>query len=144
MCIRDRQYGIIFVVITLVFWLDTPVGIIALMILCAGDGLADLIGRRFGAAKLPLNPRKSWAGSAAMLVFGFLVAYVYVALFTSLGVFTLSLAGAILPILVIALAATVVEAVSGADMDNITITVTALGVAWLLTDATGLWDVAFL
>ena len=30
------QYGIIFVVITLVFWLDTPVGIIALMILCAG------------------------------------------------------------------------------------------------------------
>ncbi len=138
------QYGIIFVVITLVFWLDTPVGIIALMILCAGDGLADIIGRRFGTAKLPLNPRKSWAGSAAMLVFGFLLAYGYVALFTSLGVFTLSLAGAILPILVIALAATVVEAVSGADMDNITITVTALGVAWLLTDATGLWNVAFL
>lgn len=138
------QYGIIFVVVTLVFWLDTPVGIVALMILCGGDGLADLFGRRFGTVKLPWNPRKSWAGSAAMLVFGFLLAYAYVTLFTSLGVFSLSLSAAIVPILLIALTATVVEAVSGADMDNITITVTALGVAWLLTDATGLWNVAFL
>lgn len=138
------QYGVIFVVITLVFWLDSPVGIVALMILCGGDGMADLVGRRFGTAKLPWNQRKSWAGSAAMLVFGFLLAYAYVALFASLGVFTLSPSGAILPVLLIALASTVVEAVSGADMDNVTVTVTALGVGWLLTDATGLWNVAFL
>ncbi len=49
-----------------------------------------------------------------------------------------------LPLALICLAATVVEAVSGQDMDNITITVTALGVAWLLTDATGVWRVGFL
>jgi len=29
-------------------------------------------------------------------------------------------------------------------MDNITITVTALGVAWLLTDGMGVWGVAYL
>jgi phytol kinase len=138
------QYGVIFVLITLVFWLDSPIGIVALMILCGGDGLADLVGRRFGTVKLPWNPRKSWAGSAGMAIFGFLLAFGYVALFASLGVFSLSLTSAILPILLIALAATVVEAVSGPDIDNITITVTALGVGWLLTDATGLWNVAFL
>lgn len=35
--------------------------------MCGGDGLADIIGRRFGGnAKLPHNSNKSWAGSAAM------------------------------------------------------------------------------
>jgi phytol kinase len=39
--------------------------VVALM--CGGDGLADIIGRRFGSgAKLPHNSNKSWAGSAAM------------------------------------------------------------------------------
>lgn len=138
------QYGIIFVVATLVFWLESPVGIIALMIMCGGDGFADIFGRRFGGARLPFNPRKSWAGSAAMLVAGFLFAFLYVALFVELGIFSFSLVGAVLPLLLICLAATVVEAVSGPDMDNVTITVTAIGVAWLLTDATGLWPVPFL
>jgi len=138
------QYGIIFVLMTLIFWLDSPIGIVALMILCGGDGLADVIGRRWGGAKLPWNPRKSWAGSAAMFLAGFGFALAYLALFARLGIFDLSLAAALLPLALICLAATVVEAVSGQDMDNITITVTALGVAWLLTDGMGVWGVAYL
>lgn len=44
---------------------DTDMQVVALM--CGGDGLADIIGRRFGSgAKLPHNSNKSWAGSAAM------------------------------------------------------------------------------
>ncbi|MER2598808.1 MAG: phosphatidate cytidylyltransferase [Caldilineales bacterium] len=138
------QYGVVFVVATLLFWLNSPIGIVILMILCGGDGLADIIGRRFGAAKLPWNPRKSWAGSAAMFLGGFGFALAYLVLFSRLGVFDLSIAGSLLPLAVICLAATVVEAVSGQDMDNLTVTFTALGVAWLLTDALGLWQVAFL
>lgn len=138
------QYGVIFVLTTLLFWLDTPVGIVVLAILCAGDGMADIIGRRFGRARLPINPRKSWAGSVAMAVAGFVAAWGYVALFTQWGVFSASLAAAIVPLILISLTATLIEAVSGADMDNVTITVAALGMAWLLTDATGLWDVPFL
>ena len=134
----------VFVVATLLFWLNSPIGIVILMILCGGDGLADIIGRRFGAAKLPWNPRKSWAGSAAMFLGGFGFALAYLVLFSRLGVFDLSIAGSLLPLAVICLAATVVEAVSGQDMDNLTVTFTALGVAWLLTDALGLWQVAFL
>jgi phytol kinase len=36
-------YGIVFVIITLVYWISTPIGIIALMLLCGGDGLADVV-----------------------------------------------------------------------------------------------------
>lgn len=138
------QYGVVFVLTTLLFWTNSPVGIVALMILCGGDGLADVIGRRFGHARLPLNPNKSWAGSIAMLLTGFVLAYAYLALFIGLGVLNISLIGAFIPVLLIAISATVVEAVSGADMDNVTITVTALGVAWLLIDGLGVWDVPFL
>jgi phytol kinase len=138
------QYGIIFVLMTLLFWLDSPVGIVVLVILCAGDGLADIIGRRFGGVRLPINPRKSWAGSIAMAVAGFAVAWGYLALFTQWGVFQMSLTAALVPLALISLTATLIEAVSGADMDNVTITVAALGMAWLLTDASGIWDVPFL
>lgn len=138
------QYGVVFVVTTLLFWVNSPVGIVTLMILCGGDGLADVVGRRFGHVRLPLNPNKSWAGSLTMLLAGFGLAMAYLWLFTSTGVLDLSLAAAIVPVFLICLAATVVEAVSGADMDNITIAVTALGVAWLLTDGLGVWDVPFL
>lgn len=138
------QYGIIFVLMTVLFWLDSPVGIVVLIILCAGDGMADVIGRRFGRGKIPFNPRKSWAGSIAMLLAGFGLSLAFLALFSQWGVFNLDLRAAIVPLLLISLAATVVEAVSGADTDNVTITVAALGTAWLLTDATGIWDVPFL
>lgn len=37
--------------------------------MCGGDGLADIVGRRWGANnRLPWNEAKSWAGSAGMLV----------------------------------------------------------------------------
>jgi uncharacterized protein (TIGR00297 family) len=39
-------------------------------ILAFGDGMASLVGMTFGHRKLPWNPAKSWAGSAAYLVFG--------------------------------------------------------------------------
>ena len=52
--------------VTVVFWRESPVGMMVLSLMCGGDGLADIIGRKFGTAKLPFNMSKSWAGSAAM------------------------------------------------------------------------------
>jgi phytol kinase len=37
-------YGIVFVVMTLVFWKSSPVGMLALMLMCGGDGMADILG----------------------------------------------------------------------------------------------------
>ena len=38
-------------------------------LMCGGDGLADIVGRRLGAGNpLPWNAAKSWAGSLAMML----------------------------------------------------------------------------
>jgi phytol kinase len=128
-------YGLVFVVCTVVFWRHSPVGIMALMLMCGGDGLADVVGRRWGRARLPFNPGKSWAGSAAMLAGGFLFAFGYVALFNAFGDFQppLELARAAGVIAAISMAATAVEALPFPDVDNLTLTATAIGLGlwWL-------------
>lgn len=51
------------------FWRDGPIGIIALSAMAAGDGLADLVGRRYGKGnKWWFNQDKSIAGSTAFWV----------------------------------------------------------------------------
>jgi uncharacterized protein (TIGR00297 family) len=39
-------------------------------VLALGDGMATIVGQAVGGPRLPWNPRKGWAGSAAMVVFG--------------------------------------------------------------------------
>jgi phytol kinase len=128
-------YGIVFVVCTLVFWRATPVGIVALMILCGGDGLADLAGRRFGRRRLPFNPAKSWIGSLAMFLGGYLLALAMVAVFQAASALVPGLAfrAAAVSIGWIALGCTLVESLPLPDVDNLTISVTAvvLGLALL-------------
>ena len=61
-------YGIVLLTATIVYWRNSPIGVTAVAVMASGDGFADLVGRRYGSAKLPHNPRKSWAGSLAMLI----------------------------------------------------------------------------
>ncbi len=128
-------YGVIFVISTLLFWRTTPTGILALMLMCGGDGLAEVIGRKWGKAKLPFNSHKTWLGSAAMLLGGFSFAYLFLWLFTVLGQFSppLAMEGLWWRLGLIACAATIVEALPLQDVDNITTTATAavLGLALL-------------
>lgn len=127
-------YGVIFVICTLIFWREESTGILALMIMCGGDGLADVVGRRWGRAKLPLNSEKSWAGSAAMLTGGFAFAYIFLATFDALGIFEAYyvMRSALWKLALIALATTVVEALPVKDVDNITTTGTAVLLGMLL------------
>jgi phytol kinase len=127
-------YGLVFVACTIFFWRNSPIGIVALMLMCGGDGLADIVGRRFGTLKLPLNPEKSWAGSAAMFGGSFLFAWGMLVWFEHLGLLSFSIGGATaLNVAVIALIATLVEALPLRDIDNLTLTGTAiaLGLWWL-------------
>ena len=127
-------YGLVFVVCTVLFWRTSPVGVVALMLLCGGDGLADIVGRRLGRARLPINPDKSWAGSLAMFVGGLIFAAAFVALFNALGLLQprLSLPSALLSVVPIALAATIVEALPLGDLDNLTISAAAVVLGLLL------------
>jgi phytol kinase len=116
-------YGVVFVAATLIFWRGRPAGVVALMLLCGGDGLADIVGRRWGRAKLPFNPSKSWAGSLGMFLGGTVFALAALWLFNALGDFGPGLAvwPTLLATLGIALVATVVEALPVGELDNLTI-----------------------
>jgi phytol kinase len=114
-------YGIVFVVMTLIYWKDSPIGIIALMMMCGGDGIADIVGRRIHSAKLPWSPRKSVAGSLAVFFGGWILSVLTVAGFVFAGVFAAPLRAYLLPITVIAFVGMAVESLPFRDIDNLTI-----------------------
>lgn len=125
-------YGIIFVIITIVYWYDSPIGIIALMLMCGGDGLADILGRRYGHRKLPWNDEKSWIGSFGMFIGGWLSAVLIISVFIALGIFSGNISSYLIDITIIAFAGSLVESLPFHDIDNITVTITALIVGHIL------------
>ncbi len=127
-------YGLVFVVCTIAFWRTSPVGILALMLMCGGDGLADVVGRRYPIGGLPFNSGKTWGGSAAMLIGGFAFALVFVALFQWAGMFNSGLGASTLAarLGIIALLCTLVEALPVPDIDNLTVTAAAVTLGLIL------------
>jgi phytol kinase len=119
-------YGIIFVLLTIIFWKNSPIGIIGLMLMCGGDGLADIFGRQWGIQKLPWNKGKSWAGSLGMFLGGWLFSLMIVWIFTAAGAFSLPIQTYLLPITIIAIIGTLVESLPLKDIDNINVTLSAV------------------
>ncbi|CAI5524282.1 unnamed protein product [Closterium sp. Naga37s-1] len=123
------MYGLCFVAFTVLFWRHSPSAFLALNALCAGDGFAELAGRRFGSApsqKLPWSGVKSWPGSAAMLLCSFGFGFGSLLLFDSFGNFAprhVHVATAAPATLAIAAGAAAVEAVAPGDWDNVLVCV---------------------
>jgi phytol kinase len=118
-------YGIMFVLMTILFWKDSPTGVTALMIMCGGDGIADLVGRRFGSKKLAYSPEKTLAGSASVFFGGWFLSAFVLAIFVQTGVFDVPFGAFPLPLTIIALASTLVESLPFRDLDNLTVTASA-------------------
>lgn len=116
-------YGIMFVLITVLYWKDSLIGIPALMMMCGGDGIADIVGRRIRSAKLPWSPEKSVAGTASVFAGGWLMTVFVFAVYVWAGVFPAPLAGYLAPVTWIALGAAAIESLPFKDVDNITLTV---------------------
>lgn len=125
-------YGIVFVAMTLIYWKDSPIGMVALMLLCGGDGLADVIGKRITSSKIPWSPRKTWAGTLSMFVGGWVFAIGILAIFLAAGVFPGSISAYLAPVTLIALAATAVESLPYSDIDNLTVPAVAVLLGHLL------------
>ncbi|KAM0923706.1 hypothetical protein ACQ4PT_005377 [Festuca glaucescens] len=127
-------YVIVLLIIVLVFWRDSPIGIVSLSMMSGGDGFADIIGRRFGSLKLPFNKKKSWAGSAAMFISGSLLSALMLFYFSWLGHIQVSWDQALGKLVLVALAATVVECIPVTDVvdDNISVPLATMFVAFLL------------
>jgi phytol kinase len=125
-------YGIIFVILTIAYWKYSPIGIVGLMLMCGGDGLADIFGRRWGDTKLPWNKNKSIFGSFGMLLGGWVFSVLVVWIFSAAGVFSLPIQSYLLPISIIAIVGTLVESLPLKDIDNITITLSAVILGYFL------------
>jgi phytol kinase len=114
-------YGIVFVVLTLVYWKDNPIGIIALMVLCGGDGLADVIGSRVKSTSLKWSKKKTLAGSLGMFLGSWGFSAAVLGVFVASGVFVGPMESHILRLALIAIAATAVESLPFNDVDNLTV-----------------------
>jgi len=125
-------YGFVFVVMTLVYWKTSPIGMLALMLMCGGDGLADILGRGIQSPKLPWSKSKSVAGALGMLLGGWLLAAFILFIFVLAGVFPAPFSAYLLPITYIAVVGTLVESLPFKDVDNITVTLVAVLLGHLL------------
>ncbi|XP_042420215.1 probable phytol kinase 2, chloroplastic isoform X2 [Zingiber officinale] len=118
---------------TAIFWRTSPIAVAAICNLCAGDGVADIVGRRLGKAKLPHNPNKSFAGSIANFLAGFVASVGYMHYFHTFGFIEESWR-MVMGFLVASLAAAFVESlpISTELDDNLTVTVASMLVGGLV------------
>jgi phytol kinase len=115
-------YGVMFVAMTILYWKDSPIGITALMLMCGGDGIADIVGRRINSPKLPWSLEKSVAGSLSVFAGGALLTALILFIYVSAGIFAMPFTSYLLPITWIALGGMLIESLPFKDIDNITLT----------------------
>lgn len=144
-------YAVAHVAATLLFWRHSPAGVLALSVLCGGDGLAEVVGAGLAGgsgsnaaggkvrgavfsqcgARLPHNPDKSWAGSLACWLGGVAVALPLLARFRAAGMFVgmgasavgLPAGGALLAgVLLCSAVGAAVESLPLGEADNLVVT----------------------
>jgi dolichol kinase len=111
----------------------TPLAIIVFGCLAGGDGFADVIGRKYGGErKFGIGgAEKTLAGVIGMFIGSFLFSFILL-FFFSFEVAAFSPVALIVPIVVVSLVATIVEAITPKGLDNLTITITAIIMVLLL------------
>jgi phytol kinase len=116
-------YGIVFVALTVIYWKDSPIGITALMMMCGGDGIADIVGRRIKSPKLFWSREKSVAGSLSVFAGGALLSALILFIYVNAELFPTPFGSYVTPIALIALGGMIIESLPFKDIDNITLTV---------------------
>lgn len=103
-------------------------GVIGILIMCWGDGLAALVGQRWGRHQYQiLGEQKSLEGSATMAVASALVVLAVL-------IFVQGMSGALIVRAIgVAIVATLLEAVSKYGIDNLTVPIGTTGVTIALT-----------
>jgi len=125
-------YGLVFVLITLFYWKDSPIGIIALMLMCGGDGIADVVGRNIKSPKLFWSRQKTLAGSLGVFTGGWLLSAAVLVVFISQGVFIGPFSVYAMSLFIIALAGMLVESLPFRDVDNLTVALVAVIVGYFV------------
>ncbi len=100
----------------------SPLAIIVFACLAGGDGLADVIGRKYGGDKKfgIMGSERTLAGTIGMFLGSFLFSFILMFIF-SFEINAWNPIPLLLPLLVISLVATIVEAISPKGLDNWTV-----------------------
>ncbi len=122
-------YAVSIGVVTAVFWnLDLPYyGVIGILIMAWGDGLAAIIGQKFGKHPYTIfGNTKSWEGTFTMLLVSY--AIVSIVLFTVHGnIWQTWVVG-----IPVAIAATAIESIAQWGVDNLTVPLSSAGLAFAI------------
>ena len=86
--------------------------------MAAGDGLADIIGRRFGSVKWPFSETKSIAGSLGFVIGAFTTTVALLSIYTAAGCIVFDVTGNLVPILLISVLCAAVELVPYGNHNN--------------------------
>jgi phytol kinase len=104
--------------------------------LAGGDGCADMVGRKWGKHKYKVFAEKSVEGSLAMFFFSILFTYgllgIYWLVLNPVYPAAISLIKPLIPILIVSLVATIVEAISPKNVDNLLIPIVSFIVIYIL------------
>jgi phytol kinase len=148
--LKGTLYYAIWIAIITIVWFYVPAGNVsaanpmALVIIgcvAGGDGFADVIGRKFGGEKKfgIGGSEKTIAGSIGMFIGAFLFSVILISIFALEVMF--DIVALILPILIICVVVTIVEALSPPSTDNWTVPITVIVIAIILSQF-GLWPYA--
>lgn len=124
-------YVFILLLSTLLYWRTSVIGLVAVSQMAAGDGMADIVGRRWGTLKWPFSERKSYVGTAAFAVCGFLVSVGLMAWFNWWGLVPALTQEKVVRVGLISVLCALVELVPLGD-DNVSVPVAASVFAMLL------------
>lgn len=136
--LQGTLYYSVLVLLTTLLWFYVPAGglaaatpnaIIVMGCLAGGDGLADMIGRRYGTRKYGFGGSvKSIEGSVGMFL-GSVIFSLVLVWAVGLGVPAWNVGAFIAPVVVFALGATIIEGITPKNLDNWTI---SIGVAAMM------------
>ena len=118
-------YGMVFVVLTIFFWNKID-AVIALMILCGGDGAADLIGSRVNSPVLPWTKKKTIIGSLSMIIVGTLLSFFMILILRNQIPTEIGTTELLLKVTLITFVAAIVESVTPSDYDNLSVPAVSL------------------
>jgi len=85
------------------------VAAVAVCQMAVGDGVADIVGRRWGTIKWPFSDSKSYAGTGAFVVGAWAASLGVVSVYHTFGYTALTAQAAVVPLLVVSVASALVE-----------------------------------
>lgn len=127
-------YTIALTMVTALLWRESVNAVAIVSIMCGGDGFADIIGRAYGKHwPLPWNPSKSWPGSFAMFLGGFITSIALLAYLSTFGFMDMSVA-TVQHLALVAAAATVLESlpINTVIDDNISVPILVYAMGYFI------------